>query len=107
MTDVPLFDVEPFGGPIGPEEEHLSAGQKLTIRNNRSLAAGIHPATLRPLAPGDWTCATCEHHEIVDHRSRTYHKCELHRLGMRHSEASDIRVSWAACTLYLPDPSKR
>ena len=98
MTDVPLFDVEPFGGPVVEEPERLSAGQRLTIRNNQTLARGIHPATLRPLAGNGETCATCTRHTAIEIRpGRVFHKCELHRLGMRHSAASDIRVSWPAC----------
>lgn len=92
-----LFDPGP---PL--EHEELSRAQKITRRNNELLAAGIHPATRRPLFVGTGeTCATCTHHVVV-HVQRRYHKCERHRLGPSASENSDIRVSWAACVLYEP-----
>jgi hypothetical protein len=37
---------------------------------------------------------------VVRPGNREFHKCELHTLGLSGSEASDIRVSWPACTLY-------
>lgn len=79
----------------------LSATQRLTRRNRANIARGVHPATLRPLRK-DETCGTCVHHHDYLYHSRRLHKCELHRLGESHSEASDIRVSWPACTKWEP-----
>lgn len=76
----------------------LSAGQRLTLRNNEMLTAGRHPATGRSL-DADHTCGECVHHKTRSH-DRTWHKCELHRLGMSHSASSDIRVGWPACSAF-------
>ena len=100
-----LFEIDPL--PPAPEPEPLSAGRRLTIRNNDSLARGIHPATGQHLARNGEVCATCTHHEVVSHYSsrQTYwHKCAKHRLGVSASSASDIRVSWPACELWQPEP---
>jgi len=94
-----LFDV-----PDLPEPEQLSAGQRLTRRNAEQLARGINPATNHPFLKSETplTCGDCAHH-IAVHVARTYHKCERHRLGESHSAASDIRVSWPACSLFTPE----
>lgn len=69
-----------------------------TRRNNESLARGRHPVTklnLLESAPPR-TCGECAHHEV--HRyAKTYHKCELNRSS---GPATDIRVSWPACTAF-------
>ena len=88
----PLPDVEPVEKP--------TAGQRLTIRNNAAIAAGRHPATGRALLDGE-TCGTCAYHHNYRWDTRSYHKCEQHRLGESRSEASDIRVSWPACVLWV------
>lgn len=92
-----LFNVDPIPTP-GPEP--LSAGRRLTIRNNDSLARGLHPATGQRLAGNGETCGTCAHHNHYDYHNRAYNKCAKHRLGESHSAASDIRVSWPACALW-------
>jgi hypothetical protein len=87
-------------GPADVDENGLSAGQRLTIRNKQILNGGNHPATLAPLAARNdttLTCGTCSHHQALRYHNTMYHKCDLHRLGMTHSTASDIRVSWPAC----------
>ncbi len=94
MTDR-LFDVEPV-----PEPEGLSATRRLTLRNNWMIANGTHPATGRPLIP-DRTCGECAHFQIV-RWSKTYFKCDIHRLGSSRSAASDIRQTWPACDQYEP-----
>ncbi len=94
-----LFDPGP---PVAPQPEpayKLSATAERTYRRQVLLASGKHPATMLPLLGGDATCSSCVHHVEV-HGSRTYHKCLKSRLGKSSSAASDIRVSWSACTLY-------
>lgn len=99
-----LFDTEALFGPAPEPPPKLSADQKLTKRNADLLAKGKHPATLLPLLGGDATCGGCVHHEALPYHSRTYHKCELHRLGISHSTASDVRVSWPACVRFEAAP---
>lgn len=91
-----MFDLPPL-----PEPEKLSLARRRTLANNGMLDRGIHPATGRPLKGGDQTCGDCFHHKARTH-NRSWHKCELHRLGLSGSEASDIRVSWPACALFDP-----
>lgn len=80
--------------------EALSAGQKLTKRNNDLIAKGKHPATLLPLLGSDDTCGACAHHQHYNYRAGSYHKCDVHRLGESHSAASDVRVGWPACVRF-------
>jgi len=81
----------------------LSAGRRLTIANQTLLDSGTHPATRRKLmVDGDHTCGDCIHHHHYGWHNRSFHKCDLHRLGESHSAASDIRVSWPACVLWEP-----
>ena len=85
-------------------KDGLSAGQRLTLRNNQMLSVGRHPATGRPLLKVDVaTCGECVHHKAFSH-DRTWHKCDVHRLGMSHSASSDIRVSWPACDRFQAQP---
>lgn len=95
-----LFDPGPALPPPPPDTRSYT--ERLTARNRDLLAAGVHPATRRGLLDGDATCATCAHHVVV-HVNRRFHKCEKHRLGVSASEASDIRVSWPACVLYVQE----
>ena len=102
-----LFDLPPL--PDGEPVENPSAGQRLTIRNKAAIAAGWHPATGRALLAVE-TCGTCAYHHYYRWHTRSYHKCDQHRLGESHSEASDIRVSWPACVLWVgidPEPGPR
>lgn len=78
--------------------EVLSVDRRRTIKNAAILADGRHPATGLHLADNGETCGTCAHHHAYDYHNRGYHKCDVHRLGESHSAASDIRVSWPACT---------
>jgi hypothetical protein len=90
--------------------EELSADRRRTIANERLLAAGVHPATHRPLllaivADPEFhvdrpTCGQCEYLRRYTYHARTYVKCAKHRLGESHSAASDVRVGWPACTLF-------
>lgn len=92
-TDDTLF-------PVPPPPPELSAGQKLTKRNNELIARGKHPATLLPLLGSDDTCGGCVHHHHYQYRAGAHHKCDLHRLGESHSAASDVRVGWPACVQF-------
>jgi hypothetical protein len=98
-----LFDPGPTD-PTPPPAPKLSPDRARTERNRRLLADGRHPITRMFLADGDHpaaghTCGDCDHHFIhqVGHR---YHKCELRYTG---GAATDLRVSWPACTLWQPE----
>lgn len=87
-----------------PPPEPLSADRRRTQRNRELLQGGIHPATHRPLLAGwGYTCADCAHAEYHSRGARAHWKCRCHRLGLSHSSASDIRVSWPACALLRID----
>lgn len=92
--------------PIAPLNVHgkVSATRRRTMKNNELIARGINPATRRPVLSGDRTCGDCTHCTPIrwsfGATGKTYWKCELHRLGKSHSEASDIRRSWPACELF-------
>lgn len=93
----------PVRAVLIPDGRHkdLSADARRTARQRDLLAAGVHPATGRPLLAGsEATCASCVHATAVHRGNTRAWKCEVHRLGMSHSAASDIRVSWPACELY-------
>jgi len=96
VNDSHLFDPGPT---TADPYEGLSATQKVTQRNKDQIAAGRHPATLLPLLP-DECCGQCVHAHHYNHHNRSYWKCGEHRLGESHSAASDIRVSWPACTKF-------
>ena len=100
MSGDALFDAGP---PLPRLVDPLSATQRRTLRQRDSLARGVHPATGRRLLvePADMTCGDCAHMVRIT-RNRTWLKCEHHRLGLSHSEASDIRKSWPACELFAP-----
>lgn len=90
MTEQPeLFNV----ARVKPPTEGLSAGQKLTLRNNQSIANGVHPVSRRPITGNGETCGSCSHH-FSHSRNKTYHKCDLNVTG---GPGTDIRVSWPAC----------
>lgn len=100
MTDRLPFDLPPERLADPP----VSADRRRTIRNRSMLAAGVHPATRRPITGDGRTCGDCRHSYRVDHRDRQWWKCELHRLGPSRCASSDIRVSWPACEWIDPDP---
>lgn len=88
-----------LGPAINEPESDESATVRLTRRNREALDRGVHPATMLPLVSDGRTCGDCPHSERVAWRDRAWWKCHRHRLGLSHSAASDIRVSWPACTL--------
>ena len=99
MSDDRLFAVEDLA-PL----KQLSAGRKLTIRNNQKLADGTHPATGRPLLVL-WdktldvpTCGDCQHLIVRGEEHRRFFKCG--KVQMTFGPATDIRKSWRACDLF-------
>lgn len=90
-----LFDLPPL-----PDQPKLSAGQKITLRNRQALANGQHPANGLPMLDDGSTCGDCAHLARMGYRGKTYIKCPHHRFGLSHSEASDMRVSWPACSKF-------
>lgn len=104
MSDARLFDV-----PAHETEAvvTLSAGQRRTARQRDLIAAGVHPATKRPIVANGHRCGDCVHRNTVTHYSshlRQWHKCANHYLGESHSDASDIRLSWPACDMWEATP---
>lgn len=103
VAELSLFEVDSVAVPT-VEKEKLSATRRRTIRNENLLECGIHPATglyLLQTEVKPAKCRTCLFHRYINNGARSYNKCERHRLGMSHSDASDIRVSWPACTAYV------
>jgi hypothetical protein len=115
VTDLPdaprLFDPGE-----GTQQGRLSADRCRRQHQLNMLAVGHHPATGLRLwrdvtdtdGPGltdlEVTCGGCVHAVKVSTGSRDVWKCEKHRLGLSHSAASDIRVSWPACELFESAP---
>lgn len=91
-----LFDP----GPASPPLEALSAGRRRTARYREMLDRGIHPVTKRPLRAGG-TCGECANHVVQTPGNRPFHKCRLNITG---GPATDIRVSWPACTAFTRSP---
>jgi hypothetical protein len=116
-------------------EEPLSAGQRLTRRQQRDVTNGVHPLTRGPLHPeattrrhgpiaghdpdtchGDvpcsgprdpFTCGSCLHRD-----PHGFPKCDLPGPTGRpiperhtHGPATDVRAWWPACPDYEPTPS--
>lgn len=93
-----LFDTEPLAH-VGCRGCALcvaspSAGSKRTARNKALLERGVHPVTRLALAGDGHTCGDCANH-VARSFSKTYHKCRLNETA---GPATDIRVSWPACT---------
>lgn len=100
--------------PKSRNRDPLSGGasdtRRLKMRNDADLAKGVHPATRVALLDpvGEHTCKDCAHHQAHDwfgSRKKIYHKCDIHRLGMSHGAASDIRLMWPACTAFVAKPA--
>lgn len=85
------------------DADGLSVDQRRTRDNKALIAAGIHPATRCALAE-EGSCGTCVHHHALHRGNAHVHKCDLHRLGMSHSAASDVRVGWPACSRWEAAP---
>lgn len=114
-ADVPLF---PGYEPTDPEpaDTNLSAGRRRTLRQAETIAAGRHPQGTKILhADADrtrtrtsgssrktpLTCGSCLFRATAD--GSWYPKC-VHPVwgNTSHSEASDNRAWWPACTAYRP-----
>lgn len=85
-----------FEMPATPMPKGLSADAKRTWRRRRLLEQGIHPATKLKLADNGEFCGTCEHAR----KNYRFWKCD--RLELTFGPATDIRVSWPACTGWEP-----
>lgn len=87
-----------------PKMSRGERDKKRTARRRAFLERGIHPANgyeLRVTPEGGQprTCGDCWHAISIDgRRGRNWWKCELGKLSS--SEASDIRLTWPACTAY-------
>lgn len=91
-------DVRGWGPKKPPRVDGLSADAARTQRNRQLLETGVHPATGASLLIGcSEQCQDCTHLHRVHRGNTKAYKCALHRLGMSHSAASDVRVSWPAC----------
>lgn len=96
-----LFELPPL--PPVEERERESYTVRLTRRRAELLDAGIHPTTRVALRQpvGAQTCGTCAHH-FVRHLGGTYHKCDA--VAPTGGPATDVRVSWPACTRFEATP---
>lgn len=101
MTDPGLFDVDAPGDPgRGERRQRLIAAR---------IARGVHPlgnVLLHPDAArgrdGEGLrCGTCQWRRTAQYHDKRYAKC-WYGDGIRvsHSESSDIRSWWPACTDY-------
>lgn len=110
MTDVPLFgDYD----EAQPEPEKLSAGRRRTLRQADMVQRGVHPLTRLPLheqatevpkgtRAAPFTCGSCVHRVIVSRGAKDYPKCDVDNGAVAsHSEATDVRAWWPACTRYV------
>lgn len=108
MDSLPLFDVDPDHAgilptpPPAPAEPKLSYTRRLTLKRQTMLAAGVHPATRRPLLDPErgLTCGGCAHLAGYGHNNTTYWKCEL--AGATRGPATDVRRKWPACDRHTP-----
>jgi hypothetical protein len=96
MTALPGFDPAPV--------EKLSYGRRLTARKNAALAAGIHPASGRPLAGNAQTCGSCAHCRCSEDQRVRFYKCDL--VPRTFGPLTDIRVGWPACTAWERQEAK-
>lgn len=98
----PDLRVAPITRTPGPKRDAdgLSVDQRRTRDNKLLIARDIHPATRVALAGNGHCCGDCSHAQPAHHGNFKGWKCELHRLGMSHSAASDIRISWPACRMF-------
>lgn len=95
-----LFDPGPPVVATNETLAKLSTTQRLTLRRQRAIALGKHPANGLPIDTSH-TCGQCAHLNRIHWRSRHFLKCPYNRLGESHSEASDMRASWPACPHFV------
>lgn len=109
-----LFELPP-GAQIHTEPvEPLTRGERMRALHERRIAQGAHPLAgivplaLHPDAPRDHyspgpRCGGCRWRQTTWHHSRTFPKCHVQDgLFATHSETSDVRAWWPACTHYQP-----
>ncbi len=107
-------DVDLFGDPIVPEdvpqpvqeEPRLSAGARATARRRAQAAAGVNPLTgvATPIHLVGATCGGCLHRVTTTWHRKSYPKCDAHSDRASHSEASDVRAYWPACSRWEAQP---
>jgi hypothetical protein len=117
-----LFD--PVDHGITPTVAEPKAPRRLVDRQRAKIADGEHPLSnvgtvpkRVPLAPEEngATCGTCAHRMRPAHHGRAYPKCAAGTFRIpagdgfqevwpraAHSEATDVRAWWPACTSYVP-----
>lgn len=120
MSDDTLF--EGFDPPTELAPDDMSAGQRLTRRQQQDVSNGVHPLTHGPLHPeastmrsstsgskDPFTCGTCVH-RVHQHGGGggDYPKCDaLGPKALTHSAATDVRAWWPACREYHHNPVGR
>ena len=67
-----------------------------SAQQRQNFNKGLHPMGAR-LADNGQQCDNCANHIAVS-MGKTFHKCQLNRTG---SAATDIRVNWPACELFV------
>lgn len=96
-----LFDPGPLDDQ-GPPDDDLSAGARLTRKNNQMLANGRHPGTgLRLTAVEGATCGNCTHSYRRGEPHKGWWKCEL--VPVTFGPGTDIRKKWPGCTKWEMD----
>jgi hypothetical protein len=118
---------EGYEPEVAEDVSHLSAGQRLTLRQAGYVAAGIHPLTRAPIhplasrhrdasAPKDdpFTCGSCYFRHVEKYHDKSYPKCLLPSAAgadqparviyprVTNGPASDVRAWWPACRDYSP-----
>jgi hypothetical protein len=111
LFDASLFRVD--GPAPATPAEHISAGRKLTKRQQADVEHGRHPLTGGALhaeaapaeprsAPGR-RCGNCRFRESIGHHDKTYPKCQFGGGGrVTSGAASDVRAWWPGCTDHQP-----
>lgn len=104
-----LFDLP--DGHTEPESP-TSAGERRKRLIAARIARGEHPLGNLRILPGlhGRTCGDCEHRRGVGHHDKTYPKCcfpmtvgdKTSYPRVSHSDATDCRAWWPACTDYQP-----
>lgn len=112
MSDT-LFDgYEPEPQPH--KDPDLSAGRRLTLRQQADIRAGRHPLTAGLLHPEadrgstkddganrPYSCGTCVFRQVLGHHNHAYPKCTAFGdTYQTHSAATDVRAWWPACPSY-------
>ncbi len=89
---------------IAAADSLFGVDARRTARRKALLESGVHPRTMLPLLqPADpaKTCGSCAYH-FSRSRQTTFHKCGY--TPWTRGPATDVRVSWPACTAWTPEP---